>query len=153
MSYTFTPNKSYGYLLNVKPNNLVFLKTYKTDFEDITISFTDQNGWPLEINLTLLIINRDSTLFDRTKNKKVFRRIWNFVIWRKPIWKIRWAIIGCFKNLDHKVADEAAGATGEFIGNKIGNKIVKQKPVANENLRNFGEIIIPPEQRKRYWIN
>ena len=55
--------------------------------------------------------------------------------------------------MDHKVADEAAGATGEFIGNKIGNKIVKQKPVANENLRNFGEIIIPPEQRKRYWIN
>ena len=25
--YTFTPNKSYGYLLNVEPNNLVFFKT------------------------------------------------------------------------------------------------------------------------------
>ena len=25
--YTFTPNKSYVYLLNVEPNNLVFLKT------------------------------------------------------------------------------------------------------------------------------
>ena len=28
--YTFTPNKSYGYLLNVEPSNLVFFKTYNT---------------------------------------------------------------------------------------------------------------------------
>ena len=46
--YTFTRNKSYAYLLNVKPSNLVFLKTYNTDF-DIIITFTDQNGRPLEI--------------------------------------------------------------------------------------------------------
>ena len=26
--YTFTPNKSYGYLLNVELSSLVFLKTY-----------------------------------------------------------------------------------------------------------------------------
>ena len=30
--YTFTPNKSYAYLLNVEPSNLVFLKTYNTEF-------------------------------------------------------------------------------------------------------------------------
>ena len=57
--YTFTPNKSYAYLLNVEPSNLVFLKTYKTDFDEIIITFIDQNGRPLEIedkvNLTLLI--------------------------------------------------------------------------------------------------
>ena len=28
--YTFTPNKSYAYLLNVEPSNLVFLKTCNT---------------------------------------------------------------------------------------------------------------------------
>ena len=28
--YTFTPNKSYSYLLNVEPSNLLFLKTYNT---------------------------------------------------------------------------------------------------------------------------
>ena len=28
--YTFTPNKSYAYLLNVEPSNLVFSKTYNT---------------------------------------------------------------------------------------------------------------------------
>ena len=57
--YTFTPNKPYPYLLNVEPSNLVFLKSCNTDFDDIIITFTDQNGRPLEIedkvNLTRLI--------------------------------------------------------------------------------------------------
>ena len=43
---SFTPNKSYAYLLN-------------TDFDEIIITFTDQNNRPLEIEakvkLTLLI--------------------------------------------------------------------------------------------------
>ena len=57
--YTFTSNKSYAYLLNVELNNVVFLKFYNTEFDDIIITFTDQNGRSLEIedkvNLTLLI--------------------------------------------------------------------------------------------------
>ena len=57
--YTFMPNKSYGHLLNVELNNLVFLKTYNTEFDEIIITFTDQNVRPLEIedkvNLTLFI--------------------------------------------------------------------------------------------------
>ena len=57
--YTFTPNKPYPYLLNVEPSNLVFLKSCNTEFDDIIITFTDQNGRPLEIedkvNLTRLI--------------------------------------------------------------------------------------------------
>ena len=44
--YTFNPNKSYTYLLNVEPSNLVFLKTYNTEFHEIIITFTDQNGRP-----------------------------------------------------------------------------------------------------------
>ena len=59
MLYTFFPNKFYAYLLNVEPSNLVFLKTYNTVFDEITITFTDQNGRRLEtedkVNLTLLI--------------------------------------------------------------------------------------------------
>ena len=47
--YNFTPNKSYAYLFNVEPSNLVFLKTYNTEFDEIIITFTDQNGRPLEI--------------------------------------------------------------------------------------------------------
>ena len=57
--YTFTSNKSYAYLLNVEPSNLVFLKTYNTEFDEIIITFTNQNGRPLgvedKVNLTLLI--------------------------------------------------------------------------------------------------
>ena len=44
--YTFTPSKSYAYLLNVKSSNLVFLKTHNTEFEDFMITFNDQNGRP-----------------------------------------------------------------------------------------------------------
>ena len=47
-------NESY-----VEPSNLVFLKTYNTEFDQIIITFTDPNGRLLEIedkvNLTLLI--------------------------------------------------------------------------------------------------
>ena len=57
--YTFTLNKSYGYLLSVERNNLWFLKTYNTEFDDIKITFPDQIGGLLQIDekvhLTLLI--------------------------------------------------------------------------------------------------
>ena len=57
--YIFTLNKSYAYFLNVEPSNLVFLKTYNIEFDEIIILITDQNGRPLQIgvkvNLILLI--------------------------------------------------------------------------------------------------
>ena len=34
----FTPNNSNNYLLNVEPSNLIFLKTYKTEFVDADLS-------------------------------------------------------------------------------------------------------------------
>ena len=43
------PNKSFVYLLTVELTNLVFLKTYNTEFDEIVIIFTDHNGRPLEI--------------------------------------------------------------------------------------------------------
>ena len=59
MLYTFTLSKSYAYLLYVEPTHLVFLKTNITEFDKIIITFTNQNGRPLEIedkvNLILLI--------------------------------------------------------------------------------------------------
>ena len=51
-------NESYAYLLNAEPSNLVFLKTYSTEFDETIITFTDENCRLLEIdkvNLTLLI--------------------------------------------------------------------------------------------------
>ena len=59
VTYTFTPNKSYAYLLNFEPSNLVFLKTYNNENDEIIITFIDQNGRPLlvkdKVNLTLLL--------------------------------------------------------------------------------------------------
>ena len=44
---------------NVGPSNLVFLKTYNTEFDEIIKLFTDQDGRSLEIkdklNMTLSI--------------------------------------------------------------------------------------------------
>ena len=61
MLYTFTPNKSYTYLLNVKPSNLVFLKTCNLESGDIIITYADQNSKLLKIedkvNLILFIGN------------------------------------------------------------------------------------------------
>ena len=58
--YTFTPSKSYAYLFNVEPSNLVLLKSYNTEFDEFIITFTNQNGRLLKIedkvNLTLLVI-------------------------------------------------------------------------------------------------
>ena len=46
-------------MVNVKPSNLLFLKSYNTDFDENIKTFTDQSGRSLEIegkfNLTLLI--------------------------------------------------------------------------------------------------
>ena len=56
--YTFTPNKSYAYFLNVEPSNLMFLKTYNTEYDEIIVTVMDANSRPLEkkdkFNLTLL---------------------------------------------------------------------------------------------------
>ena len=57
--YTFMLNKSFGYLLNVETNNVVFLKSFSTEFDNITITFTVQNSGLLEteekFKFTLLI--------------------------------------------------------------------------------------------------
>ena len=56
---TFTLNKSFTYLLNLEPSNLLFLKTYNSVFDKTFITFTEQNSRPLEIkdkvNLVLLV--------------------------------------------------------------------------------------------------
>ena len=54
---TFTPNKFYAYPLNVEPSNIAFYRIYNTDFNEIIVIFTHQNGRQLEVedNLTLLL--------------------------------------------------------------------------------------------------
>ena len=57
--YTFVPNKSFGSLLEISPTNHIFLKTFKSEYDEIKIWFMDQNSQPLEmedrINLIMVI--------------------------------------------------------------------------------------------------
>ena len=47
--YTFVPNKSFGPLLDISPNNFVVLKTFNSEFSCIEVCFTDQNSKLLQI--------------------------------------------------------------------------------------------------------
>ena len=57
--YNFVPDKTFDSLLEISPSNHVFLKTFKPEFQEIKIWFTDQTSKPLEvedkINVTLII--------------------------------------------------------------------------------------------------
>ena len=55
----FNPNKPFGSLLGISPANHIFLKTFNSEYDEITVWFTDQNSKPLEIedriNLTMVV--------------------------------------------------------------------------------------------------
>ena len=57
--YTFVPNKTFGKLLQISAINHILLKTFKSEYDEIRIWFTDQNSKPLEIesriNVTMVI--------------------------------------------------------------------------------------------------
>ena len=57
--YAFVPNKSFGQLLDISPESLIFLKIFNSEFSYIEVWFTDQNSKPLEIgdkiNIALVI--------------------------------------------------------------------------------------------------
>ena len=110
--HTSTPNKCYAYLLNVEPSNLVFLKTYNAEFDEIIITFTDQNERPFEV--------------EDTVNLKL--------------------LTNSLKTAAKIIIHKAAEGRGEFIGNKIADKIV------DVNSRNAEEIVIPPEKREEILI-
>ena len=67
--HTFTSNESYAFLLHVEPSNLLFLKTYNTEFNGIIIPFMDQKGRPLEIEEKVklaLLINKQKLHINET---------------------------------------------------------------------------------------
>ena len=57
--YPFVTNKSFCQLLDISPKNIIFLKTFDSEFLYIEVWLTDQNSNPLEIedkmNITLVI--------------------------------------------------------------------------------------------------
>ena len=83
------PSESYAFLLNVWPSNLVLLKTYNNESDDITTIFTDQNSSPLgiedKVNLKLLDKNKNNTLLCRTKNENICHKYGPLFIYKKSI--------------------------------------------------------------------
>ena len=57
--YTFVSTKSFGQLLDIPPENLIFLKMFNSEFSYMEVSFANQNCNRLviedEINITLFI--------------------------------------------------------------------------------------------------
>ena len=57
--HIFVPNKSSGRLSETSPTNLIFLKTFNSEFANVKVWFTDEISNPLDIkdkvNLNLLI--------------------------------------------------------------------------------------------------
>ena len=55
--HTFVSNKTYGQLLDISPENFIFLKNFDSEFSYILVWLTDQNSNTLEIehkiNITL----------------------------------------------------------------------------------------------------
>ena len=142
---TFTPNKSSTYLLNVEPSNSVFLKTHNTDFVEVVIQLTGQIRRPLEIEVRVNL-----------KNEKIcqaygfvsFARIVSSKYGKQLLDTATKTGLDALRIASKKVVHKASEASGEFIGNKIADKIVKPKPVPNANLRNVEEIVILPEKRE-----
>ena len=85
--YTFVPNKSFSQVLYISPENLIFLKTFDSEFFYFEVSLTDQNLNPLEIgdkiSITLVINKRttykNDTLFSSTKRTSICKRLWILV--------------------------------------------------------------------------
>ena len=56
--------------------------------------------------------------------------------------------LAALKTASKKVVHKAAEAMGEFLRNKIADKIVKPKHVIDENLRNGEDIIILSKKKR-----
>ena len=85
--YIFVPNKSFSQLLDISPENFIFLKTFDSECSYIEVWFTDQNSNPLEIedkiNITLVINEsipyKNDTIFSSPKRSIICKRLWIFV--------------------------------------------------------------------------
>ena len=128
--YTFMPNKSHTYLLNIEPSNLVLLKTYNIEFDEIIITFTDENVRPSEIvNLTLLINKQKLRDILQNQEQKNMLKDMDFYHLHENIKK---KLIDTGLDASKKVAYKAS--------EPLGNNIEKQESVE--------EIIISLEKRQ-----
>ena len=126
---------------NVEPSTLVFLKTYNTEFDDIVITFTDQNGRPLEIehkvNFTLLIDKQKCNDILQNQGQKNMLKDMDFYHLRENNYWIQDQMPP--KKLVHKA--------GEYLRNKIADVVTMSNDDSIEEQEPVEETIIPPKKR------
>ena len=136
--YLFTPNKSDAYLLNVEPSNLVFLKTCNTEFDEIILTFFDQNRKSLEmeykVNLALLInkLKLRDILYNQEQENML-----KDMDFQCPLTKYKKQILDKGLDARKKVVHKA----GEFIANKSKrNSNFPAAAVKQKLLRHFNNL-------------
>ena len=71
-----------------------------------------------------LLIKRSDAIFYRAKNKKIWLRIWIFIIYKK----IQKQLLDKGLDISQRVVHKA----GEFLGNKIADAVTESKDVNAE---------------------
>ena len=56
--YTFAPNNPFGKLLKSSVKNLIFSKTFNSQFQEIKVWCTNQNTQPLETEDKINLVNQ-----------------------------------------------------------------------------------------------
>ena len=95
----------------------------------LRIKMVDRQEKKAKLIWHCLLVNRNGALCYRTKNKKIGQRVWIFAICKKSVRQIWEKLLNTATKtgLDaaKKVVHKTVEATGEFIGNKMAEKIVK----------------------------
>ena len=139
--YTFVPNKSFSQLLYISPENLIFLKTFDSEFLYIEVSLTDQNSNPLEIedkiSITLVINKRITykiTCYSVQPRERVFVKGYGFLSFVKNMGRNVSSVYSqklidhatdAFETASKRSIQKTAEATEDLIGNKIADKITR----------------------------
>ena len=105
------------------------MKYYDTQFDEIILTFTNQNSRKFEIpdKINSLLTNRSYVLFYRNKKRKMYTRICGvfFSFARNYRKHLLGTGLDPLKTAAKKVVNKVAGGTGEVIRNKYVDKIVK----------------------------
>ena len=125
-----------------------FQKTNNIEFDNIIITFPDQNSRPLEIedkvNLALLLNKLEMTHYSIEPRSKKYFKGYGFLLLARNLsnkygkilldtaTKTRLDVV---KTTFRKVVHKTTETTGELIENKIVEKVVKPKPIKT-NLSN-----------------
>ena len=138
--YTFVPNKSFGQLLNISPENFIFFfRILFFVFLYIEAWFTDQNSNPLgiedKINITLVINIWKMTRYSVQARDRIFAKCYGFLSFAKNMGKTisknlsgkhsqkildhaKQSAIDALKTPSKRVIQKRAAAIGDVIGKK-----------------------------------